>query len=259
MQNLIIVGGHAIFHGKNSLDIFCDTNWFLYEFQKGEPRLYVEHIKAGVIEASKDEESLLIFSGGQTRKSVGPISESQSYWTIADLCSWWGNPEVKSRATTEEFARDSFENLIFSICRFYECTNRFPENITVIGWGFKKERYIFHCKTIKFPLKKFKHIAVNNPVDLRRAIEGERINCQIPYKNDPFGATKLNKSLSCGSHGACVVTKKNERNPFKRTPPYKISCPELTTLIEQSNPCLPDKLPWGVADWSYSQQLDEVS
>lgn len=43
-----------------------------------------------------------------------------------------GNDEsVRSRALTEEHARDSFENLLFSVCRFRELTGRYPQNITV--------------------------------------------------------------------------------------------------------------------------------
>ena len=38
---------------------------------------------------------------------------------------------VRSRALTEEHARDSFENLLFSVCRFRELTGTYPQNITV--------------------------------------------------------------------------------------------------------------------------------
>lgn len=38
---------------------------------------------------------------------------------------------VRGRALTEEHARDSFENLLFSICRFRELTGHYPVNITV--------------------------------------------------------------------------------------------------------------------------------
>ena len=38
---------------------------------------------------------------------------------------------VRQRTLTEEHARDSFENLLFSICRFRELTGVYPRNITV--------------------------------------------------------------------------------------------------------------------------------
>ncbi len=239
-----MVGGHAVFLNNTNKDISCDTNWYLYDFQKGEPKFYIEHIKAGVEEASKDDESLLIFSGGQTREAAGPISESQSYWSVAEKFAWWDYPEVKIRSTTEEFARDSFENILFSICRFYECTNRFPSKITAIGWGFKKERYFFHIKTLKFPTENFKFISVNNPIDLQAAMDGELNNCRIPYTKDPLGSNIAGVELLCKNHEACIVSKKRKRNPFRRFHPYKNSCPQLADLVQYDTPCIPHKLPW---------------
>jgi len=56
------------------------------------------------------------------------------------------------RVISEEFARDSYENFLFSLCRFYEITERYPEKITVIGFGFKERRFIdLHRKAIRFP------------------------------------------------------------------------------------------------------------
>lgn len=49
------------------------------------------------------------------------------------LCDFLPGKEksVKWRAMTEEHARDSFENLLFSVCRFRELTGKYPHNITV--------------------------------------------------------------------------------------------------------------------------------
>ena len=55
--------------------------------------------------------------------------ETQNHCTNPSLppsllpCQWWdpsspSNPEVKGRAVAEEYALDSFENLLYSICRF---------------------------------------------------------------------------------------------------------------------------------------------
>ena len=38
---------------------------------------------------------------------------------------------MRWRTLTEEHARDSFENLLFSVCRFRELTGTYPYNITV--------------------------------------------------------------------------------------------------------------------------------
>ena len=49
---------------------------------------------------------------------------------------------MRSRALTEEHARDSFENLLFSVCRFRELTGSYPHNITV------KTFFTFKCLTL---------------------------------------------------------------------------------------------------------------
>ena len=59
----------------------------------------------------------LLVVGGKTRGPAGPKSEGESYFFVADHYDWWGKPDLRSRASTEDFARDSFENVLFSICR----------------------------------------------------------------------------------------------------------------------------------------------
>jgi hypothetical protein len=85
---------------------------FLLDYQKGKglPQAIVAHIQAGIHQAAEDEDSLLIFSGGETRSVTGPLTEGSSYFRVADaLQLWQGN--VRARTVTEEFATDSFENL----------------------------------------------------------------------------------------------------------------------------------------------------
>jgi hypothetical protein len=48
--------------------------------------------------------------------------------------------QVRARTAAETFARDSFENLLFSIARFREITGSYPKQITVVGYDFKKQR-----------------------------------------------------------------------------------------------------------------------
>lgn len=57
-------------------------------------------------------------TGGKTRALAGPKSEGESYFFVADHYDWWGKPDLRARALTEDFARDSFENIMFSICRW---------------------------------------------------------------------------------------------------------------------------------------------
>jgi len=66
------------------------------------------------------------------------------------------------RATTENFALDSYQNLLFSIARFREYTGHFPIQITVVGYDFKRPRFEeLHRSALRWPKNKFNYIGVD--------------------------------------------------------------------------------------------------
>lgn len=59
----------------------------------------------------------------------------------------------------QEHARDSFENLLFSVCRFREVTGRYPAHITVVSFEFKHERIAgLHAKALRWPLQRLRFL-----------------------------------------------------------------------------------------------------
>ncbi|MGA7342353.1 MAG: hypothetical protein WBE72_03150 [Terracidiphilus sp.] len=231
-ENLVLVAGHAVYVGQDFLNPEQDRNWFLQEFQRGEPPFYIEHIRKGIDVASKDPSSLLVFSGGQTRHEAGPRSEARSYRDLADHFRWWSLTEVSGRATTEEFARDSFENLLFAICRFKECVGRYPQMIQVVSWAFKEERFGLHRKALGFPEFRFKFHGANQPENLTGALRGEE-KAIAAFREDPYGA------------GEDLGRKRVARDPFRRQHSYAVSCPEVEGLLTHRGPDLyGGKLPW---------------
>lgn len=131
--------------------------------QRGQdlPAAFVSHIAAGVAEAAQDSEALLVFSGGQSRAAAGPRSEALSYWNVANHFDWWGT-DVAARAALEEHARDSFENLLFSLCRFREVTGRYPESVSVVGYDFKQRRFSeLHRAAVKLRQDQFHYVGVS--------------------------------------------------------------------------------------------------
>jgi len=232
LENLVLVAGHAIYTGRDFQHPELDGNWCLQSFQRGEPPFYVEHIRAGVDEAQRDPAALLVFSGGQTRLDAGPRSEAQSYWNLAQHFAWWSSPAVSVRATTEEFARDSLENLLFSICRFHEWTGRTPRRITVVSWAFKERRFGLHREALRFPESRFRFRGANQPEDLAAARAGEA-HAVTAFEEDPYGV------------GEVLGGKRVERNPFRRVHPYAQSCPALEGLLRHAGPELyRGELPW---------------
>ena len=83
-----------------------------YQRHQGLPQAIRGHIQAGIEEADRDPDALLVFSGGETRATTGPMAESTSYFHVADARKMWPKGStVRARTTAEEFATDSFENL----------------------------------------------------------------------------------------------------------------------------------------------------
>src|SRR5271170_5235869 len=185
MKNMIMVAGHAVPYRFDRLD--SDDGWYLKHFQAGEGELYIEHVRRGVELAAADRESLLLFAGGQTDALAGPRSEGQGYWLVAEHGDWFGYASVRDRATTEEFSLDSFQNLLFGVCRFREVTGSFPESVTAVGWQFKRARFDLHRAALRFPPSRFRYVGVNDPPDLEKNHHFETARREM-FRGDPYGA-----------------------------------------------------------------------
>lgn len=233
LDTLVLVAGHAIYVAPDFSDPRADRCWILQEFQKGEPPLYIEHIQSGIELAAQDLASLLVFSGGHTRPEAGPRSEGQSYWMIAEHVLQW-DANVRSRSTTEEYARDSFENLLFGICRFFEATARFPKMVKVVSWKFKEERFDLHRRAIRLPDLRYEFVGVNNPEDMAATKEGESAAI-AQFTEDPYGVRMAPPDSPPKERRKYLGEKRRDREPFRRRPPYSVSCPDLAELLAHSS------------------------
>jgi hypothetical protein len=183
-----------------------------------------------------DPKSILIFSGGQTRRDVGPLSEAASYYFLAQEKNWINN-NLANRVYLDEYARDSFENLLFSICRFREIQGYYPSRVTVVGFDFKAQRFRnLHREAIRFPENNFTYVGLkpqSKQFDYNRAVSGER-TAVASFKKDLYGCNDIS-----------LKHKREDRNPFKRTVPYEMACPELKYLLEWCGPGpYSETLPW---------------
>ncbi|PWN50688.1 hypothetical protein IE53DRAFT_82682 [Violaceomyces palustris] len=287
LNHLVLVVGHAIWAGCDVKGRENDENWILEEYQKGgSVKSFYKHIEKGVQIASKDPEALLVFSGGQTRNQ-SLQTEAESYFSLAvssglelpiiqgslhegDLQTSLGDSKAKTqvgelahanaavatahglqdvRMTTENFALDSFENLLFSIARFREYTGFYPERITVVGYAFKKARFEeLHAKAIRWPTRTY--IAGGQRAFSYVGIDDEGEDNSLAYQGERLKGYSLFEKDMYGCHGK-LKDKRIERNPTRRFHPYFSSAPELADLLNWCPPkdsglqgVYPMNLPW---------------
>lgn len=235
VKSLVLVACHSVFTGVDWRNAEDKNNWALLEYQRrtpGQVESFLEHIKLGVDEAARDENSMLVFSGGQTRKQAGPRSEANGYWTVAEANGWFGHGDsVRSRAFTEEHSRDSLENVLFSLCRFYELTGSYPQKIVVVSYEFKEERFLqTHRKAIKWPENRIEFIGT--PALDPKAFEGEE-KTKRSFEKDPYG---------CQGE---LSEKRVKRDPFAQGGYSADRCPDMEGLLDYCGTRIyPKRLPW---------------
>ncbi|RNF10113.1 hypothetical protein TraAM80_01862 [Trypanosoma rangeli] len=256
-RTLIMVPGHGVLQSLNASDWKNQSNWGLESYQLRDgvalPFCFASHIRrAFVLLKDRVNSSILIFSGGQTRACAGPRSEALSYYIVAEETNLFGlfNSTSQARSIlaqhvfTEEFARDSFENLLFSIARFYEITGHFPDSIIVVGWKHKRDRFVnYHREALRYPIEKFFYVGLDfdDAAPFVRDLEPYRL--ALPY-SDVKALSFVNKDMYLCSAGRAT---KRQRNPHYRVSPYEVSCPPLRPLLKYCGPHLIDRklVPWG--------------
>ena len=238
LLDLVVVAGHAPFTGSDFTHPLEQDAWYLEPYQRvpGQVESLMEHMQRGVAAAALNPESLLLFSGGATRAAAGPLSEGGSYWSVSQAAGWFGLAGVRERAHTEEYARDTHENLLFSLCRFHELTGAWPRNVTVVGYEFKRRRVTqLHRAALRFPEHRLTYLGTEAPQPAA-AEEAERA-VTAAWAAQPFGC------------GAELLEKRIARDPFARGVPYLARCAALHGLLAHCGPGpYRGRLPWDRED-----------
>lgn len=261
-NHLIILPCHGIWKINSASD---DNNygqlsdqWYLAPFQlEGNDHLvFIKQSLKAIEELLLDyENSVVLFSGSQTKIDAGPISEAQSYFLLMkklinlattkdgfeQLTSLFDIEimillesivkQLKSNnisvntlfsngyINTEEYALDSFDNLLYSILRFKEITQWYPKHITIIGFGFKESRFLnYHARALDIPKDIIRYISYEpEPLNysqeqMNRYFEDliymEKKNALGLFENDWYARKNS------------LTKKKNDRNPYKRIARY---------------------------------------
>lgn len=218
-NHLIVIPGHGIWKGLN--DGSSSDDWFLESFQiEGNDHLiFIKQIKKAIEIYKNDANSLLMISGGQTKKIAGEISEAQSYYNLIKHLGL-----LDDQVFIEEFAKDSFENVLFSLCKFKEVTGNYPEIMTFVGFEFKRFRFenLHFEKALNF--KNYNYIGFD-PVPPYEKESDAYFKYFKDLENAEYNnAIKLFEQDLYGKD-AILLSKKRKRNPFNQRHNYLESNP----------------------------------
>ena len=246
--DLIIVCCHATYDG--TAEHVAEDHWILQDFQRADPNTgkpsevetFQLHILAGTLAAKNNPRALLVFSGGKTTSS--DRSEAQGYEQLYLRLDKSLQVEHYAR---EDYATDSFQNLLFSILRFRQVTGRYPTSVTVITHAFKQSRFLdLHAPAIKWPSHRIRVQGVNPPftrTENNQAEAGEVHRARKLFENDPYGVGPelSSKQLDRGFSPAAVEDA------------YMDVEPEVYTLLRwtggsSGRETFPFPLPWESAE-----------
>ncbi len=220
-STLIIVACHAVFREGCTTPERVELDSSREGGYPGEGKFYRDHVKAGVVRAAGIPDSRIYFSGAATQSRLAGRAEGRSYWEVARDHGWWGHTEVEARAFYECSARDSFENLLYSIAAFRRDTGGWPDQLIVVGWEFKARRFDLHRAAIKWPREKFEYCGVNNPA-------GEALAKAVHSEAALVAAVQRDLYLM----GPEFVSKRELRSPFHTRHSYRGIDPALDRFFD---------------------------
>jgi hypothetical protein len=185
-----------------------EKNWLIESFQRGETSTYIDHIETGVSLLIQDPSSILVFSGGATKRHLTSTAEAQSYLDVAiehDLFGQDTTPSsLRQRMFVEERATDSFQNILLSLIQFPLFVQQlredsgtkveplYPDKLTIISHEFKRARFMeLHIPAIHFPLSRTAFIGIDPPFSpdrLAGIAEGDRLRGYGAWEKDLYAA-----------------------------------------------------------------------
>jgi len=154
-STLIIVCCHAIFHGYDPLE---EKHWHLAPFQKSEQIIFAQHILLGLSHLTTQDSPLLVFSGGPTKTAITHETEAQSYLNASRLLLsqepvrsiMRADLDLDENVALEEYATDSFQNVLFSILKYNQIRGTWPDHVVCITHSFKRDRMNLHRSAIRW-------------------------------------------------------------------------------------------------------------
>ncbi|OWB58510.1 hypothetical protein B5S28_g4553 [[Candida] boidinii] len=208
---------------------FDENDWELapFQYEAHDHLFFIQHIYASYEYLSQHRtNSVLVFSGGYTKDTQKELSESLSYLNVAKMRGLipleYENTFENGKILLEDRARDSYQNVVFSLIKFRELVNKYPKKIVIVGLEFKRFRFIEqHLKVLQFPVADIEYIGIGPeyPENIENLpIEEYQEKKDFYFKDleeseEKFARSPFSK-FWFGELGSGLYTKKSKRDPF---------------------------------------------
>jgi hypothetical protein len=158
-SGLLMLAGHAIYqHGK----------W--HGGHQNEDHLYEKHVRDAFSILAAEGYQVLVLSGGRSRPELPPEITNSEAEGIRDYALEAGLIYSGDAVLLEVFGRDSFENLFFSILRFYQEFGEWPSRVGAVSWKFKALRFYLIACGLRLAEGRFRFFGSGDPA-CQQAIE----------------------------------------------------------------------------------------
>lgn len=187
-------------------------NGIFYTEHPEQTKTYKEQLKTAFELLNDGEYDVLIISGGYTKLQI----EKSEARGMLDLATELKLKNKRGLILLEEYARDSLENLLFSMCRHFQYLKSAPKSVGSCSWQFNVERYGIFAKKLSIP--DFHVIPVGR-------LKNEELISEKWAKlaeKDPF-YTKQSDSKE----------KYRNRDPWKKGHPYSQISPDFQRLFKK--------------------------
>ena len=189
---LLMLAGHAIYQGGR---------W--HGGHQNEDRLYETHVRDAFRILAAEGYQALALSGGRSRPQLAPEignSEAEGMLEYARAAGLAGGTVL-----LEQFGRDSFENLFFSMLCFHRQFGEWPSRVGAVSWKFKALRFYLIACGLRLADGRFRFFGSGDPSGFEdfaiasvqydsMIVRGDEIVDPLHRDRQWFGAKRLGRT-----------------------------------------------------------------
>ncbi len=191
---------------------------------------------------------VVAFSGGRTRKELADRiknSEADGMYEFAKEKDWLGEfPAIR-----ETFARDSHENILYSMLAFRKAFGSWPGPVAVVGHAHKALRFQLMSIGLKIPDFTFHGIGAVKPLDRNCVREIKNLADIVPSSSDEIEDPLLRGPRFQEKRRKRTLDQFHDEDDYLR---HVKNAYENDKLIDQLVSCAPTKESWQRLDWPWN-------